>query len=157
MKLKISRVIKGWGTNKAFLTSGNFNDNGYGRRFAIHQAAEHWLDAFKQFNLIPSCVEPMFKNFVGNHYLDGAFTHEHKDRAPTGFEHVRCNVMLKKPAFGGNPVLDGEEFEVEEGDLWLCLASLELHRSTPISGGERMIFSFGGLVPSQQVQEILAK
>lgn len=63
--------------------------------------------------------------------------------------------MMRKPKNGGNPVIDGEELNIEEGDLWLCLASMELHSSTPITGGERMIFSFGGLVPIKQIENIL--
>ena len=64
--------------------------------------------------------------------------------------------MLKKPQSGGNPVIDGEEFEVFEKSLWLCVASKEQHASTPIKGGERLIFSFGGLVETNQVERLLA-
>ena len=34
------------------------------------------------------------------------------------------------------------EIQIDENDLWLCLASLEKHSSTPVEGGERLIFSF---------------
>jgi hypothetical protein len=63
--------------------------------------------------------------------------------------------MLKKPLKGGNPVLDGEEIQVDQNDLWLCLASLEKHRTTPIEGGERLIFSFGALVSIDQIKKII--
>ena len=38
------------------------------------------------------------------------------------------------------------EFEVNVDDLWICFASEEIHGSTPIEGGERMICSFGDLI-----------
>lgn len=114
------------------------------------------VEAFQEFNLIPDLEEITFKNYTGNHYVDGAFVHEHTDPAPEGYEHVRCNLMIKKPKVGGLPIIDGEELDVDEGDLWLCLASLEKHSSTPISGGERIIFSFGALIERANVEKILS-
>jgi hypothetical protein len=157
MKLKINRVIKNWKfSNGIFIENNSFHDNGFGRKFKIQDSANHWEDAFSEFNLKPSFVEPIFKNFIGNHFKDDAFVHSHIDSAPDGFVHARCNLMLKKPTKGGNPILDGEEINVEQNDLWLCLASLEKHSSTPIEGGERLVFSFGGLVPLEQVNKIIA-
>lgn len=156
MKLSIPRVIKGWRYGAFVTPNTNFNPNnaGQGRRFATQDKAPYWREAFMEFGLTPSCAEPIFKNLIGNHFQDGAFVHPHTDPAPEGFVHTRCNLMLRKPVKGGNPVLDGEEIEVEEGDLWLCLASVELHGSTPIYGGERLIFSFGGLVPLDQIKKV---
>ena len=131
------------------------NTAGDGRRFATQDTAPYWKEAFAEFKLDPISVEPIFKNLTGNHFKDGAFVHPHTDVAPDGFVHVRCNLMLRKPKEGGNPILDGEELDVKEGDLWLCLASMETHSSTPIKGGERLIFSFGGLVPIDQINKIL--
>lgn len=157
MKLNIPRVIKNW-EYRSFVTPNTnfqFNTAGNGRRFAMQDVAPYWKESFAAFGLEPDCVEPIFKNLTGNHFQDGAFVHPHTDPAPDGFVHTRCNLMLKKPKQGGNPILDEEEVNVEEGDLWLCLASMELHSSTPIKGGERLIFSFGGLVPINQIQNII--
>jgi hypothetical protein len=158
MKLAIERVIKNWKfakdiiiENKPFIVNNVSN----GRRFKIQDTANHWSEAFNEFKLTPQIVEPMLKNFIGNHYLDGAAVQEHTDPAPDGFVHTRCNLMLKKPSKGGNPIIDGEEIEVNENDLWLCLASLEKHYTTPIEGGERLVFSFGALVPIDQIKRII--
>ena len=158
MKLAIPRVVRQWKYAPHVKPNLQFAQNtaGNGRRFATQDTAPYWDEAFAEFGLHPVAVEPMFQNMTGNNYLDGAFVHPHTDPAPDGLVHTRCNLMLRKPTHGGNPVLDGEEFEIQEGDLWLCLASLETHASTPIYGGERLIFSFGGLVPMEQVQKILA-
>jgi len=159
MKLKIPRIIKNWGYAKYIIpaTEGYIENNvGYGRRFAICKNPIYREKAFKEFNLVPDLEEPMFKNFTGNHYIDGAFVHEHVDPAPKGYVHVRCNLMLKKPFSGGMPIIDGEELVVDNNDLWLCLASLERHASTPIGGSERFIFSFGALINVQNVEQILS-
>jgi hypothetical protein len=159
MKIKIPRIIKNWVYSSLVIPNTNFQSNnaGAGRRFAMQDVAPYWKEAFAEFGLKPISVEPIFKNLTGNHFEDGAFVHPHTDPAPDGFVHTRCNVMLQKPKEGGNPVLDGEELDIEEGDLWLCFASMELHSSTPIKGGERLIFSFGGLVPVKQIEAIVEK
>jgi hypothetical protein len=157
MKLKINRVVKNWKlANNVVIESNAFKDNGFGRKFKSQDFANHWEEAFAEFGLKPHCLEPIFKNFIGNHFKDGAAVHEHTDEAPEGFVHTRCNLMLKKPIKGGNPVLDGEEIQIDKNDLWLCLASLEKHYTTPVEGGERLIFSFGGLVPVEQIKKIIA-
>ena len=157
MKLNIRRVVKNWKfANDVIIENNLFKENGFGRRFKMQDFANHWEDAFGEFNLKPDRIEPIFKNFIGNHFANGASVHEHTDEAPEGFVHTRCNLMLKKPLKEGNPVLDGEEIKVDKNDLWLCLASLEKHYTTPIEGGERLIFSFGGLVPVEQIKKIIA-
>ena len=158
MKLKIDRVIKNWKfANDIIIENNPFITNkvSSGRRFKMQDSANHWNDAFNEFKLTPEIVEPIFKNFIGNHFVDGTAVQEHVDPAPNGFVHTRCNLMLKKPLKGGNPILDGEEIQVNENDLWLCLASLEKHYTTPIEGGERLVFSFGALVPIDQIKKII--
>jgi hypothetical protein len=156
MKLKINRVIKNWKYSKDIIVEDNeFIPNGFGRRYKKQLSEKHWKKAFKEFGLSPTKVEPTLTNFTGNHFLEGAAVQEHIDQAPEGYVHTRCNVMLKKPKIGGNPILDGEEIEIEQNDMWLCLASLERHWSTPISGGERLVFSFGAYVPMKQIKKII--
>lgn len=158
MKLLITRVVKNWKyANQISLDNISYQENsvGFGRRFFIQNEMLFWNEAFQEFNLVPDEIEPMFKNLIGNHYLDGAHTHKHTDSSPSGYVHTRCNLMIKKPNIGGNPIIDGEEFNVEVNDLWLCLASLEEHSSTPIYGGERLIFSFGALIKLDKIKNIL--
>jgi hypothetical protein len=155
MKVKL-RVIKNWRDPTQFtMPLGDFVANGRGRRYLPHGIAPFRAEAFSAFGITDLHQEPRFQNFIGNHYLDGAFTHTHSDSAPEGFVHTRCNWMVKKPPVGGNPTLDNEEVEVEPGDLWLCLASAEKHGSTPIAGGERLIYSFGALVKIDQIMKLI--
>jgi len=159
VKIKVPRVIKNWRYAEFVIPAIEgfvINNAGSGRKFAICSNPLYREEAFKEFNLLPDLEEPIFKNFTGNHYLEGAYVHEHSDSAPDGYVHVRCNLMIKKPKCGGAPIIDGQELVVDEGDLWLCLASLEKHSSTPINGGERVTFSFGALINKQSVEKILA-
>lgn len=159
MKLLIPRIIKNWKSVDNFvMPSGEFKQNSasYGRKYLKHINAPFYEEAFSAFGLKSNRLEPILHNLIGNHYLEGASVHKHRDPAPAGYVHTRCNWMVKKPKIGGNPVLDNEEIEVEEGDLWLCLASLEEHSSTPIYGGERLIYSFGALVSMEQIEKIIA-
>jgi hypothetical protein len=158
MQLNVPRIIKGWSIDrpiKAATAGFTPNSAGPGRKYAIENEAPCWLEAFLAFGLTPVRVEPDFKTFTGVHSLPGSFTHTHIDTAPDGLVHVRCNVLLEKPAEGGMPVIDGEVLDVDVGDLWIVLASMEEHGSTPISSPKRVIKSFGGLVPINQVQKIL--
>lgn len=156
MLLKIPRVVKRWKHPSFFtLPKGEYCDNGVGRRFLSHANAPFRDEAFAAFGIAEAVCEPTFGNFAGNHYLNGAFTLAHRDSAPAGYVHTRCNWMLKKPPKGGNPVLDDVVVPVDEGDLWICFASLEQHESIPIAGGERLIQSFGALVPVSALSHIL--
>jgi hypothetical protein len=163
MKLKVERVIKNWKyAKKIKIEEGIFNDNGQGRRFKKQSKVNYWKEAFKEFKLTPSKKDSSFleknfrggENYIGNHYLNGAYVPEHVDPAPTNCVHVRANLMLKKPSIGGNPIINGKEIEVNENDLWLCLVSIEPHSSTPIQGGERVIFSFGALIKKEDIKNI---
>jgi hypothetical protein len=133
---------------------GVYRANNFGRRFFSYENAPFRDEAFAAFGITKTMREPQFRNFIGNHYLDGAATHIHQDGAPEGYVHTRCNWMVKKPLSGGDPILDDVVEPVEAGDLWLCLASLERHGSTPIAGGERLICSFGALVPVAALSHI---
>lgn len=159
MKLAVNRVVKGWRSAAEFtLPVGDFKENkvSAGRRFIAHTKTSMAADAFREYGLSVVNYEPLFGHMIGNNYADGAFVHTHTDPAPAGFAHVRCNWMIKKPPIGGDPVLDGELVQVEEGDLWLCIASMEEHGTTAIYGGERLIYSFGALIPVVGLSHIVA-
>lgn len=156
MQINKPRVIKKWSyANMVTPLNSGFVPNGYGRQYAIQDNHPLLKIAFSEFKLNPVCVEPIYKVFTGKQNLDGAFVHLHKDSTKNGFVHVRCNLMIKKPPEGGDPVIDDIKLNIEENDLWLCIASEENHCSTPIKGGERIVVSFGGLVSYNQFEQIL--
>ncbi len=159
MKLTVNRIVKNWnGASKIKYTTTGFVENtmGPGRRFAKQNIDnELWEDAFKQFNLTNIKKDPFYGNILMNHYKEDAFTHIHQDESQEGHIHVRANVMLKKPEEGGDIIIDDNTYQIEVNDLWLVLASMEKHGSTPIKNGERLLFSFGASVPEKEVEKIL--
>lgn len=147
------RVISKWKDPACFvMPNGNFCENvtGPGRRFLVVKSLPYREEALRLFGFNDLIDEPSYQNFIGNHYVDAAYTTSHQDNAPHDYIHVRANWMIKKPLIGGDPVFDGQVVQVQAGDLWICFSSEEMHGSTPISGGERLICSFGALVPREQ-------
>ena len=158
MDLKIPRIVNNWSFVKKISYSKNFETNPVspGRRFARQQNNLYlWKKSFEEFGIIPEKEEPLLGNLIMNHFEEKAFTHTHKDPAPENYIHVRANLMLKKPETGGDIIIDNEKFSVKENDLWLILASLENHGSTPIGKGERLIYSFGCLIKKEKLSDII--
>lgn len=147
------RVVKGfditpirtWFDEQIKTCEWHINPKGPGRRMAFFNKAPLYNELFDVFSLKSLALEPKFKIFIGNNFQDGAFVHEHQDDNLNSLIHARINVMVKKPPKGGNPTLGGQEIQVNEGDIWLCISGKEMHGSKPISGGERYIVSYGGL------------
>jgi hypothetical protein len=158
MNLSINRVIKNWDQASKITYTKDYVQNpvSFGRRFAKQNSNKKlWQKSFAAFNLFPTKKEPELGDLLMNHYQDDACTHIHKDPAPKGYVHIRANVMIKKPNKGGDIIIDGETIEVKENDLWLVLASLENHGSTPIQSGERLIYSFGAIIKETNVKGLI--
>lgn len=155
----MNRIVKGWDVMSNVpripdIEEFYSNLAGSGRRFFSTENMIGWVGAFESFGIKAKYLEPRYKNFFGNHFEEGAFTHEHIDSAPEGFVHVRCNVMLQKPESGGMPCINGSEISVDVNDLWIVFASKERHSSTPVHCGERLIYSYGALVEEWKAEEV---
>jgi len=138
------------------------------RRFCMLSTINHIeisqvVDAFKHIayeeigitNIFP---EPMFGNFIGVN-LEGGSVHEHQDsRDVSGNIHLRFNFMIQKPDIGGNPIINGKEYWIDEGECWMNYASEWRHGSTPVHGSrERIVLSLGACVPENIVRDVLSK
>lgn len=124
------------------------------RRYIGHTTigGEIAADVFGSFGISTIFPEPLFGNFIGNHFGDGGAVHPHTDPAPHGFHHVRCNIAVEMPEFGGMPVNNGVIDTVHTGDVWITFASIEKHWSTPMRGGQRVTLSLGALVPAVEAE-----
>jgi len=90
--------------------------------------------------------EPTYKCFLGCN-VSGGKVHPHRDQAPLGKWHIRCNLLLSKPERGGQPIIEGQRLELQEGDLWAFVPSQVLHWSSQVEGErKRFICSYGFLV-----------
>jgi len=153
-----NRIVKNWQyandleiTNQEFI----YNTSGIkGRSYAKQDTTKFFKEAFKEFDLFPDQVEDRLGVMLLKHDQDGAYTQIHRDPAPIGYIHARANVMLKKPPQGGDAIINGQTFELEENDLWLIFPNMEDHGSTPISGGERLIYSFGALINVKKMSQV---
>ena len=157
MIISIPRIIKNWGNNLNINFNKNFinNTGSFGRRYAKQKSNEElWKKSFSEFNLFPTLKEPVLGDLVMNHYENEACTHIHKDSAPEGYVHIRANLMLEKPSVGGDVIVDDEIIEVNKNDLWLILASLENHGSTPIENGQRLVYSFGAIIEKDKIKHL---
>lgn len=100
--------------------------------------------------------EPIFGNFIGVNEPLG-FVHKHNDpKNDLGYHHVRLNFMVQKPEVGGNPIIDGVEYTIQENQSWINVADLWFHGSMPVSGNRnRIVLSLGNCVPPKDYEEIL--
>jgi hypothetical protein len=129
-----------------------FRPNGFGRQYGVLQElrppAEVWeikRQIVETHGLHDAGQEPVFKDFCG-FITEGGAIHPHQDQDHGGKQHVRFNVMVSRPEAGGVPVQNGEEFVVEEGDVWRCNASRVRHWCTPVQGSKpRIVLSYGFL------------
>lgn len=114
--------------------------------------------AYEQIGITEILPEPQFGNFIGVN-LTGGSVHEHQDsRDKNNNIHLRFNFMIQKPRVGGNPIIDGQEYWIDEDESWINYASEWLHGSTPVSGNrERVVLSLGACVPEHVVKEKISK
>lgn len=87
--------------------------------------------------------------FVG----DGAFVPEHIDDnfGHKNCDHMRFNMLISKPLFGGMPVIGGKVLNLEEGDCWSFLANKHKHSCQRVQGPiERISASIGLLTHSDE-------
>jgi hypothetical protein len=151
----------------AFKQIGKFrvNSAGLGRRFCnlnlhdidISQKVKAFSkESYKALGIDTVNEEHIFGNFIGVN-SGGAFVHEHSDPdRDDGFWHVRLNFMIQKPVSGGDVVIDGNTYVINERDSWINFASKWRHSSTPVSGSQhRVVLSMGNYIEPQQALELL--
>jgi hypothetical protein len=75
----------------------------------------------------------------------GHQVHNHMDKNPNDDNLlVRFNVMIQKPTKGGNPIIEDEELDISENEVWVCKAGEHFHGTTKVKGKKpRIMLSFG--------------
>lgn len=149
---------------KNYLNRTLFTHNGESRQLCILNKTKTEISDLakkirqKTFNAIGINdfeEEPLFGIFLGvNNEL--GFVHEHTDPTHDGFYHFRLNFLISKPENGGMPIINGQEFQVTEGESWVNIASKWKHKSTPVVGKKpRIVLSLGGLVEYHIIDNII--
>lgn len=105
------------------------------------------VSAYKSIGVDSFIPEHIFGNFIGVNFEGGA-VHEHRDpKNEKNFIHTRFNFLLQKPEGGGDPIINGVVYPMNEGQGWLNLASEWLHGSTAVIGKkERVVLSLGAYI-----------
>ena len=145
------------------LTFFKVNPAGNNRRFCNLNLYDITLtNKIKEFSVICyNCLgiekvndEHIYGNFIGVNSV-GGFVHEHSDSEDHfGRWHVRLNFMIQKPLEGGDVVIDGVKFLLNEGDSWLNFASKWSHGSTPVKGDRnRIVLSLGNYIDNQVAEK----
>lgn len=110
--------------------------------------------AYEEIGVQDILPEPQFGNFVGVN-MTGGSVHEHQDERDSNNNiHLRFNFMIQKPNVGGNPIINGKEYWIDEDMCWMNYASEWKHGSTPVAGDRaRVVLSLGACVPEHIVKE----
>lgn len=95
-------------------------------------------------------LEPIFKDMVTFIEKNG-FIHDHIDPTQNGYKHVRFNLFLSKPDFGGEPIYGGNILNIEEGEYIKYEVDSIHHSSKPVLGNKpRITISYGILIKNEK-------
>lgn len=112
---------------------------------------------FDKENLHKYQQEPLYKDSVG-YMLDGASLHLHTDPNPSDSKliHTRYNVYVQLPEKGGYPIYNNIHCPLKERTYICCRSGIDFHCCTKVEGSrERIILSFGVLVPFERIENIV--
>jgi len=125
----------------------------YGRRFIYPE------EALKLSERVRKCVGVEGYPFIAGHgkngivvsyTMNGGDVYRHRDpRGSSGLATLRCNILTQKADLGGVLFVDGQQIDVEVGDLHCYLVSEHEHWATTVGGDTpRIMWMFGAHVPA---------
>ena len=162
LPLDLKQEILEFSSNSEYFKSNGYK--GY-REFCMTNKIDHPLneklklfssECYRKLGIDEVIEEKMFGNFIGKNTTGGA-VHPHRDkRSIKGQPHMRINFLVQKPESGGNPVIRGVEYPVEENESWVNLASHWLHESKEVIGLiPRITLSLGSFVSIDDADRII--
>ena len=109
---------------------------------------------FSLLDLTKQVEETTFGNFIGVQ-KEGGFVQPHTDsKDANGWEHIRINFLVSKPIRGGMPIINNEQYTIEENCSWYNHASKWVHSSSPVVGDiPRIVLSLGAFVSPTELHE----
>jgi hypothetical protein len=148
-----------------FSNDSYFIDNGNSRRYSSLTKFETPIsdlakrirnESFKSLGILSFEEENIYGIFLGVNG-EGGFVQPHRDQRIDGHEHFRLNFLISKPDGGGMPVINGKEYNIDEGESWINIASRWAHMSTPVVGKKnRIVLSLGGQVKIEDVDLVFS-
>lgn len=100
-------------------------------------------------------TDPTFGDSV-SYMTNGGELHPHTDPPHDGKEHIRFNVYVQLPEYGGRPIYAGVKHNLREKQYICCRSSMDLHSVTKCVGSRiRIMVSFGFIIPRKEIGEII--
>ena len=91
---------------------------------------------------------------------DSGAVKEHIDlvEQEINYWHVRLNFLLSKPEIGGDPIIEGKIYNIQQDQSWINLANIWKHGCTEVRGEKpRVTLSIGHYVNRSNVKQFLEK
>jgi hypothetical protein len=86
-----------------------------------------------------------------HNHIDGNNHESNNDLNQTGI-HVRFNVCVQKPEFGGQPIYAGKTVKLVEREYIICRSGIDFHSSEYVFGDKNKInISFGFLISPDKI------
>jgi hypothetical protein len=125
----------------------------YGNRYEYPQEALVLSEKIRKYVGVEGypLIEGHGKNgIVVSYTMQGGNVYKHKDPSSVkGLATLRCNVLTQKADVGGVLYVDGQQVDIEVGDLHCYLVSEHEHWATEVGGGTpRIMWMFGAHVPA---------
>jgi hypothetical protein len=150
-------------TSDAFYWKENTAGNTFNRKFCMlnkynlpltTRIKDYSINIFLLLKINKQIEEKTFGNFIGVQ-KQGGFVQPHTDgRNDSGWEHVRVNFLVSRPKEGGMPIINNEQYAIEENGSWFNHASKWVHSSTPVIGDTpRIVLSLGAFVSPVELYE----
>lgn len=103
----------------------------------ITEIITNFNDIFAKYNGVPD-------DKIGNiitYNIASSFIQPHQD--DYGPFHLRINIIMSKPEYSGNPIINGFLYKVKSGDGWAFSPSHNIHGTTMLTSDKRINLSMG--------------
>jgi hypothetical protein len=126
----------------------------YGHRFEYPNTALALSERIRKFVGVEAAplIEGHGKNgIVVSYTMSGGDVYSHKDpKSSAGLATLRCNILTQKADKGGVLCVEGQQVDVEVGDLHCYLVSEHEHWADEVKGDTpRIMWMFGAHVPAE--------
>jgi hypothetical protein len=150
-------VVNKWidnGINSQGFISNRLTSRMYGHRFNYPSLVLSLSERIRKFVGIESY--PLIDGHgrdgvIVSYTLPGGDVYKHKDpKSSSGLATLRCNILTQKADAGGVLYVDGQQVNIEVGDLHCYLVSEHEHWATEVEGNTpRIMWMFGAHVPAE--------
>lgn len=136
------------------LTSLRVTSRLYAGRYQYPQAVLDVSKRIRDFlglNEYPLITGHGRNGIVVSYTYPGGDVYKHKDpKSSEGLATLRCNILTQKSDVGGILYVDGQQIDINVGDLHCYLVSEHEHWATKVEGNTpRIMWMFGAHVPAE--------